>query len=90
MVKIPCRYSVMVSAFCPETTLNSLERMREPGEWNIMHDKSSSWSELYWAESAQGDLSHAIHSNKENHLSWVSKKNWEILPVLSGLINKFY
>lgn len=44
MVKIAYRYSVMATAFCPGTTLNSLDRAREPGEWNIMHDKPSSWS----------------------------------------------
>lgn len=45
---------------------------------------------LVRSRAAQGDLSHAIHSNKKKSLSQIAKKVWETLPVLPGLINKFY
>lgn len=67
----------MVSAFCPETTLNSLARVRGPGKQNIMHDKSSSWSwygslvVLVRVSTAQGDLSTAISFNIEKHVPQV-------------------
>lgn len=90
MVKIPCRYSVLVSAFCPETTLNSLERMREPGSGiSCMTSPAAGQSCTGQNLLREICLMPSILTKKIICLGY-QKKNWEILPVLSGLINKFY